>query len=114
VPSMRGDHYDMTTHRRWFERLHKRLGWLAIVAAVLTVVLGLIAADSPRWMAGVLTVWWLLLTTLAWRWQRQGRCIDTYQAIWGPEPRHPGNQRPASGWGVRRPLKESRERGPST
>ena len=113
-PSMRGDHYDMTTHRRWFERLHKGLGWLAIVAAALTVVLGLIAADSPRWMAGVLTIWWLLLTTLAWRWQRQGRCIDTYQAIWGPDPRHPGNQRPASGWGVRRPLKESRERSPST
>lgn len=113
-PSMRGDHYDMTAHRRRFERLHKGLGWLAIAAAVLTVLLGLVAADAPRWMAGVLAVWWLLLGTLTWRWQRQGRCIDTYQAIWGPDPRHPGNQRPASGWGVRRPLSGSPERGPST
>ena len=37
-PTLRGDHYDMTPHRRWFERLHKGLGWLAIGAAVLTVV----------------------------------------------------------------------------
>jgi hypothetical protein len=37
------------------------------------------------------------------RWQRAGRCIDTYQAIWGPDPAHPGNRRPPVGWGVRRP-----------
>jgi hypothetical protein len=74
---------------------------------VLTVVLGLVAADAPRWMAGVLTVWWLLLGAVAWRWQRQGRCVDTYQAIWGPDPRHPGNQQPASTWGVHRPLADA-------
>ena len=38
-----------------------------------------------------------------WRLQRQGRCIDTYQAIWGPDPRHPGNRLKPVGWGVRRP-----------
>lgn len=112
-PTLRGDHYDMTAHRRTFEHLHKAVGWLAIAVAVLTVVLGLVAADAPRWMAGVLTVWWLLLGVLAWRWQRQGRCIDTYQAIWGPDARHPGNQRAPSGWGARRPLNESPTRGPS-
>lgn len=112
--TMRGDHYDMTGHRRWFERLHKGLGWLAIAAAVLTIGLGLAAADAPRWMAGVFTAWWLLLAALAWRWQRQGRCIDTYQAIWGPDTRHPGNQRRDTSWGARRPLDTSPRRGRST
>ena len=101
-PQMRGDHYEMTAYRRWFERIHKGLGWIAIAAAVLTVVLGLVAADAPRWMAGVLGIWWLLLLALGWYWQRQGRCIDTYQAIWGTDAHHPGNQVPVTGWGVRR------------
>jgi vacuolar-type H+-ATPase subunit I/STV1 len=97
-----GDHYDMTRHRVWFERLHKGLGWLALLAAVLVMVLGLLLADAPRWMAVLLGAWWLLLTALALHWQRQGRCIDTYQAIWGPDPRHPGNRLKPIGWGVRR------------
>ncbi len=104
APTMRGDHYDMTPHRRWFERLHKGLGWLALLLAMLAIGTGLVAADAPRWMPAVLLLWWGGLATLAWRWQRQGRCIDTYQAIWGPDPRHPGNRLPATGWGVRRPL----------
>lgn len=103
-PELRGDHYDMTPHRRWFERVHKSLGWLALLAAVVTVALGLVAADAPRWMAGVLTVWWLALAALAWRWQRQGRCMDTYQAIWGPDPQHPGNLLTPIGWAVHRPA----------
>jgi hypothetical protein len=99
---LRGDHYDMTAYRVWFERLHKGLGWLAIAAAVLVLVLGLLLADAPRWMALVLASWWLGLGAAAWHWQRQGRCIDTYQAIWGPDPRHPGNHKRPIGWGVRR------------
>ena len=34
--------------------------------------------------------------------QRAGRCLDTYQAIWGPDPAHPGNKRKPIGWGVSR------------
>lgn len=101
--SFRGDHYDMTPHRVWFERLHKSFGWLALLLAVAVTVLGLQAADAPRWMALVLSTWWLLLAFAAWRWQRQGRCVDTYQAIWGPDPRLPGNRVKPIGWGVRRP-----------
>ena len=97
-----GDHYDMTPHRLHFERVHKGLGWLAVVAAVIVLGLGLQVADAPRWMALVLAAWWLLLAALAGHWQRQGRCIDTYQAIWGPDPRHPGNRLKPIGWGVRR------------
>lgn len=102
--ALRGDHYDMTTHRVWFERLHKALGWTALVAAVAVTALGLAVADAPRWMALALAAWWLALALAAWRWQRQGRCVDTYQAIWGPDPRHPGNRRRPIGWGVRRPA----------
>jgi hypothetical protein len=98
-----GDHYEMTAHRLHFERVHKSLGWLAVLAAVGVLGLGLYVADAPRWMAAALAAWWLLLASLAGHWQRQGRCIDTYQAIWGPDLRHPGNHLRPIGWGVRRP-----------
>jgi hypothetical protein len=100
---LRGDHYDMTPHRIWFERLHKSLGWLAVLAALGLITQGLVLADAPRWMPLLLAAWWGGLAACAWRWQRQGRCIDTYQAIWGPDPRHPGNRLRPTGWGVRRP-----------
>jgi hypothetical protein len=100
---LRGDHYDMTPHRVRFERLHKSLGWLSVLAAVIVTALGLHLADAPRWMVVALCAWWLLLVAVAWRLQRQGRCIDTYQAIWGPDVQHPGNRVKPIGWGVRRP-----------
>ncbi len=101
---LRGDHYDMTPWRCQFERLHKGLGWLAVLAAVAVVALGLALADVPRWMALLLALWWLALAAAFVRLQRAGRCIDTYQAIWGPDRRHPGNRLEPIGWGVRRPL----------
>jgi hypothetical protein len=45
--------------------------------------------------------WWGLLLIVAARLQRQGRCLDTYQAIWGPSKIHPGNVRQPIGIGVR-------------
>lgn len=101
---MRGDHYDMTPHRLRFEHFHKGLGWLAVFAAAAVIALGLAVADAPRWMPVLLCGWWALLAVLALRWQRRGRCIDTYQAIWGPDPAHPGNGLRPTGWGVHRPL----------
>ena len=101
-PALRGDHYDMTARRRWFERWHKSAGWTALLVAIAVIGLGLVAADAPRWMPAVLTLWWVALATLAWRWQRQGRCIDTYEAIWGPDLRHPGNHQTPIGLRVRR------------
>lgn len=99
---VRGDHYDMRQRRIWFERLHKGLGWLAVLAAIGVTATGLFVADAPRWMALTLAVWWGLLALVAWRWQLQGRCVDTYQAIWGPDPQHPGNRIKPIGWGIRR------------
>ncbi len=103
-PSMAGDHYAMTPHRVWFERLHKSLGWLLIFSAMGVILAGLVLADAPRWMPALLLAWWAGLVVLALRWQSQGRCMDTYQAIWGPDLSHPGNQLRPIGWGVHRPL----------
>jgi hypothetical protein len=101
---LRGDHYDMTRWRLVFERLHKGLGWLGVLSAVAVTVLGLLLSDAPRWMALALALWWLLLVLAFAALQRAGRCIDTYQAIWGPGRQHPGNHLRPTGWGVRRPL----------
>jgi hypothetical protein len=102
---LQGDHYDMTGWRRTFERLHKTLGWFAVLSAVPVMMSGLVLSDAPRWMALVLSVWWLALIAAFVALQRAGRCIDTYQAIWGPDPVHPGNRLRPIGWGVRRPAR---------
>lgn len=100
--TLRGDHYDMTLWRLTFERVHKSLGWLAVLLAVVVIGMGLVLSDAPRWMALVLAAWWLLLVGAFVQLQRAGRCVDTYQAIWGPDSRHPGNRLQPTGWGVHR------------
>jgi hypothetical protein len=100
--SLRGDHYDMTLRRRIFERVHKSLGYLTVVLALAALATGLWQANAPRWMWLVVATWWLLLAVAGISWQRQGRAVDTYQAIWGPDPRHPGNRMTPIGWRVRR------------
>ncbi|MCC6869943.1 MAG: cytochrome b [Burkholderiales bacterium] len=97
-----GDHYAMTRRRVRFERIHKSLGWGAVLLAAATIVLGLHLADAPRWMAAILLLWWAGLGAVAFVLQRRGWCADTYQAIWGPSPEHPGNRIPPIGWGIRR------------
>jgi hypothetical protein len=108
--SMRGDHYDMTARRHVFEYVHKLVGTAAIVLAVVVIGMGLKLSDAPRWMVAVLALWWLALAAVALRWQCRGRCIDTYQAIWGPDPIHPGNRMRVVGWGVRRYAREDWDR----
>ena len=98
----RGDHYDMTPRRIAFEWSHKLLGYLALVLAVVAIVTGLVQVDAPRWMFLVIFVWWASLLAWAVRLQRQGRNIDTYQAIWGPDPGHPGAGQKPTGFGVKR------------
>ena len=98
--ALRGDHYDMTPRRRVFERLHKGLGWLAVLLSVVVMGMGLAMADAPRWMVIALVVWWLALLAVFVYLQRAGRCVDTYQAIWGPDALHPGNAMQPIGWGI--------------
>lgn len=102
APSLRGDHYDMTPWRRMFEVVHKSIGYLLILLAVLTILLGLWDANAPRWMWLTLAIWWAALIAAAVHLQRSGRAVDTYQAIWGPSRMHPGNRRRPNGWMMRR------------
>ena len=47
-------------------------------------------------------IWWLaMLGVFIWL-QRAGRCVDTYQAIWGLDPNLPGNRRRPIGFGISR------------
>jgi hypothetical protein len=99
---LRGDHFDMTPRRIAFEIAHKSLGWVALLFAIIATGLGLVLVDAPRWMAAALALWWIALFVSGIALQRAGRCIDTYQAIWGPDPALPGNRRKTIGWGVSR------------
>lgn len=101
--SMRGHHYDMTPWRRIFETLHKSLGYGLLLISIGAAVSGLWMANAPNWMWLALALWWIVLVILFIHLQRRGLAVDTYQAIWGNDPAHPGNRRPAPGWGVRRP-----------
>ena len=88
----RGDHYDMTLRRRVFEVWHKKAGWLSILLALPTVALGLRLYGWPLtlvWTAAGLA---LLQAGLATWLLRTSRGINTYQSLWGPDPRHPGNR----------------------
>ena len=99
-PALSGDHYDMTPRRVAFERVHKSLGWIAVPFAIAATGLGLVLVDAPRWMPAALALWWIALIGLGVALQRSGRCVDTYQAIWGPDPTLPGNRRKPIGWGI--------------
>lgn len=101
--SPRGDHYDMSPRRKLFEALHKTVGYGVLGLAVAAILPGLWLANAPVWMWLVLSIWWLALIAAFLAMQRRGMAVDTYQAIWGDDPCHPGNRLPHPGWGVRRP-----------
>ncbi|MDO4904687.1 MAG: hypothetical protein Q4A16_03920 [Lautropia sp.] len=97
-----GDHYDMTFKRRFFERVHRWLGFGLVVALCFTILTGFWHINVPRWLLLCTGLWWVLLLVMAWRWERQGRAVDGYQARWGPSMAHPGNRIPLLSWGLRR------------
>jgi hypothetical protein len=97
-----GDHFSMTKRRIFFEHTHKAMGWLLQFASLITILSGLYRADAPRWMWIAMLASWVLVGIIGGVLQIQGRCVDTYQAIWGLDPRLPGNQRRPIGWGIRR------------
>jgi hypothetical protein len=99
---LHGDHYDMTPRRYLFERVHKLAGYLVLLVAWAAMFSGLWLADAPRWMPAALVLAGFVFVLAFVRWQRAGRCVDTYQAIWGPDLAHPGNSMKVTGWGVRR------------
>ncbi|MEM9144879.1 MAG: cytochrome B [Pseudomonadota bacterium] len=103
-PERAGDHFDMTRRRRIFEHFHKSAGYGLLALAAWTLLNGLWLANAPRWMWLALALWWSGLAAVFWVLQRRGMAVDTYQAIWGPDPSFPGNRRKLIGWGVRRPA----------
>lgn len=100
--SLRGDHYDMTSWRVLFEWSHKLIGYAALGLAAFVILAGLWEANAPRWMWFVVLIWWAGLIVAAAILQARGCAIDTYQAIWGPDPKHPGNRRDPIGFGITR------------
>lgn len=99
---LHGDHYDMTRRRYWFERIHKSAGYAALMLSLIAILTGLSLADAPRWMPIAFGFAWSGFISAFAYWQRRGRCVDTYQAIWGTGLEHPGNSKKITGFGVRR------------
>lgn len=81
----RGDHFDMTPRRRRFEAWHKQAGYLALALAVPTVWLGLDMIGASPWLRSLPWLAALLFLFLFYRFTREGRWIDTHEAIWGPD-----------------------------
>jgi hypothetical protein len=102
VLDLAGDHYDMSRRRIVFEWVHKFTGLIALAFSLINTVLGLHLTDAPRWMWLALIVWWLVLLATVTQLQRHGKCLDTYQAIWGTDPNLPGAKVKPIGWGIRR------------
>lgn len=97
-----GDHYDMTPRRLAFEFIHKSVGYVGLIGSVAAILAGLWQSNALVWMWLTLVPWWCLCTVLFVQLQRRGYVADTYEAIWGPDPEHPGNNRRLIGWGIRR------------
>ncbi|MEI9430214.1 cytochrome b561 domain-containing protein [Mesorhizobium sp. Cs1299R1N3] len=95
-----GDHYNMTPRRVVFEYMHKSTGYATLLMSWAATCFGLWEVNAPRWMGLVLSIWWLaFIVTFLWL-QHHGRARDTYEAIWGPDPIHPGNNVRPIGWGI--------------
>lgn len=101
-PSLRGDHFDMTPRRLAFEYFHKFAGYGLLALAIYGIATGMWLANAPHWMWIGLAGWWISLIAGFITLQRRGKAIDTYQAIWGPDPNLPGNRRTPIGFGVHR------------
>jgi len=100
--SWRGDHYDMTTRRKVFEYTHKYCGYLTLALATMAVLSGLWDTNAPVWMWLAIAVWWTgFLLAFAFL-QHRGLTVDTYQAIWGPDAKLPGNRIEPIGFGIMR------------
>ena len=92
----------MTRRRVLFELLHKTAGYALVAIASAGILSGLRLANAPVWMWLALGLCWTALIAGFVALQRRGLALDTYQAIWGPDPCHPGNARRPIGWGIRR------------
>ncbi|MEM1129963.1 MAG: cytochrome b561 domain-containing protein [Pseudomonadota bacterium] len=94
--SWHGDHYDMTRHRLIFEALHKKNGYVVIALSWAAVLTGLWQGNAPIWMWLLIIGWWCFYVAAFAILLQRVQVVPTYQAIWGPDPEHPGNQGPTN------------------
>ena len=99
--SLHGDHYDMSKRRIRFEYFHKTVGYTLIYLSVAAIFSGMWYLNAPRWMWLAFTFWWISLVAAYILLQKKGWAVDTYQAIWGPDPSLPGNQKKPIGLGIK-------------
>lgn len=90
---LRGDHYDMTPRRKFFEAVHMFFGYAAILIGVTTILSGLWFVNAPRWMWIIAAFIWLGLLVASISQERLAKYKKSYQAIWGLDPNHPGSQK---------------------
>jgi len=87
----RGDHYDMTPRRRWFEAYHKTAGYFTALLALGAVATGLM----QFWMVTIAVVFGMILIgllVLVVVLEGKGMRHDTYEAVYGNHPDHPFNK----------------------
>lgn len=89
--SWRGDHFDMTPQRRLFEAYHKTGGYFAVMLALGAVTTGLMQFWMP-WIAALLVLILLGGFALVVFAEITGQRHDTYKAVFGNHPDHPGNK----------------------
>jgi hypothetical protein len=89
----KGDHYEMTPRRRWFEAFHKTAGYLACFFAFGAVGSGLMQYPMPA-LLGVVLATILVLFVLCIRLEFKGRAYDNYLSCFGTDPDNPGNLKP--------------------
>jgi hypothetical protein len=87
----RGDHFDMTPQRRWFEAYHKSFGYLAFGLALGSVATGLQQYWIPS-VAILLGVLLLFLFALSAYLEGKGYRQDTYRSVYGNHPDNPFNK----------------------
>ena len=87
----RGDHYDMSPRRRWFEACHKIVGYFTLGIALAAVATGL----AQYWLTGiaiVIAVAVPLLLLAAVMLEARGFRHDTYLSNFGTGRHHPFNK----------------------
>ncbi|MCA8869228.1 MAG: hypothetical protein KDA67_11305 [Rhodobacteraceae bacterium] len=88
----RGDHFDMTPKRRLFEAYHKPGGYFSVFLAIGAVASGLVQFWMPAIAItlGLIFIGGFVLIVFS---EFRGYRYDTYRAVFGSHPDHPGNKK---------------------
>ncbi len=97
-----GDHFNLTRRRIFFEYSHKIIGYILVPLTVWQIATGLRDLDASLWLWGAVALCALFFVSAFVTLQVSGRCVDTYQAIWGLDETLPGYRRKPIGWGITR------------